>query len=103
MRGRARTRHAARRTPQHTSTLLTPPPDPQNGAVPHFWDCYEGLAVQQWQVRADGLIELAGTGLCLDYKDGKPAPGALRGEAQATIQLWACDPHNTNQQWDVEA
>ncbi|EKD05527.1 20 kDa protein having G-X-X-X-Q-X-W- motif protein [Trichosporon asahii var. asahii CBS 8904] len=76
--------------------------NPQNGAVPHFWDCYEGLDVQQWQVRPDGLIELAGTGLCLDYKDGKPTPDQLKGEDQATIQLWACDPNNTNQQWNVQ-
>lgn len=77
--------------------------DPKNGTVPHFWDCYEGLAVQQWVAREDGLVELAGTGLCLDYKDGKPTPDQLKGEDQATIQLWTCDPNNTNQQWNVKA
>lgn len=71
-------------------------------------------ASQNWRVRPEGLIELDGTGelpslsetdcpgLCLDYKDGAPRPADLEGDEQATIQLWACDAQNTNQQWDVE-
>lgn len=73
-------------------------PDPGNGALPHIWDCYDGLDVQQWVYHSDGHIELGCTGYCLDVKDGYNGDDAFR---HSVIQLWDCIPGSTNQLFDL--
>ncbi len=69
--------------------LLTP--DPGNGVQPHAWECYDGAWQQNWVYHANGAVELAGRGLCLDVTDG---------DTTKKVQLWECTG-GPNQQWDI--
>lgn len=77
---------------------LTLTSDPGNGVLPHIWDCYDGLDVQQWVYHSDGHIELGCTGYCLDVRDGYNGDGI---DPASTIQLWDCIPGSRNQLFDL--
>lgn len=36
-----------------------------------IWQCYDGLAAQQWYYTGDNRIALTNQGLCLDLTNGK--------------------------------
>ena len=60
-----------------------------------IWQCYDGLAAQQWVVTDDQRIVLNSTSFCLDdYK------GILTNDNK--VQTWTCSDGNTNQVWTFD-
>ncbi|BEJ17516.1 hypothetical protein CspHIS471_0609170 [Cutaneotrichosporon sp. HIS471] len=66
---------------------------PGDGSRVHMWDCYDGLAQQQWDVEG-GQIRLRNYGLCLDVPNGQPGSNY--------VQVWECTC-GPNQDWVVTA
>jgi hypothetical protein len=67
---------------------------PGNGIKMKIWQCYGGLAAQQFYLTGDGRIAVEGKGQCLDLMNGSLAP-------YNTVQTWQCSTGNNNQYWTV--
>lgn len=47
------------------------------------WQCYDGLAAQQWFLTGDGRVAVEGKGQCLDLPGGVINDGTV-------VQTWEC-------------
>jgi len=63
---------------------------PANGVRMKVWECFNGLAAQQWVYTDDNHIVLQGTNFCLDVTDGD-----LSNANQ--LQIYTCGAGNNNQ------
>jgi hypothetical protein len=67
---------------------------PGDGVQMKIWQCYDGLAAQQWYFTDDNRIALEGQGQCLDLTNGSEADGNV-------LQTWECGTGDNNQVWTV--
>lgn len=66
---------------------------PGNGVGMKIWECYEGLAAQEW-IYSRNRVRLAGQSQCLDLTEGIMTNGNQ-------VQTWQCSSGNRNQVWTV--
>lgn len=69
---------------------------PGNGVGMKIWQCYAGLAAQQWFLTGDNRIALENQGLCLDLTNGDITNGNR-------VQTWQCTDNNPNQVWNLNS
>ncbi|KAF7796196.1 hypothetical protein EIP86_007370 [Pleurotus ostreatoroseus] len=69
---------------------------PGNGVQMKIWQCFDGLAAQEWFYTDDNRIALTNQGLCLDLPSGNTADGTV-------LQTWQCTDGDINQIWITSA
>ncbi|TFK37401.1 G-X-X-X-Q-X-W domain-containing protein [Crucibulum laeve] len=78
----------------NTNFCLDAGSSPADGAGMKIWQCYDGLAAQQWFYTDDNRIALQNQGQCLDLPSGDQTNGRQ-------VQTWQCTDFNTNQIWTL--
>lgn len=75
-----------------TNFCLDAGSSPADGTKMKIWQCYDGLAAQQWYWTGDNRIALTNQGFCLDNTGGSTSNGN-------PVQIWSCGTGNNNQVW----